>query len=60
MNKLAIISGIGVRNYYKKLGYNLEGTYMIKNLEAKPISIWFIILKVFIGLFFLNMLLYKL
>lgn len=30
--KLAIISGIGVREYYRKLGYTLEGTYMVKYL----------------------------
>ncbi|MBD3270275.1 tRNA uridine(34) 5-carboxymethylaminomethyl modification radical SAM/GNAT enzyme Elp3 [Candidatus Peregrinibacteria bacterium] len=30
--KLAVISGIGVREYYRKLGYNLEGTYMVKYL----------------------------
>jgi elongator complex protein 3 len=30
--KMAIISGIGVREYYRKLGYNLEGTYMTKRL----------------------------
>lgn len=30
--KIAVISGVGVREYYKKLGYNLDGTYMIKNL----------------------------
>jgi elongator complex protein 3 len=30
--KMAIISGIGVREYYRKLGYALEGTYMVKNL----------------------------
>jgi ELP3 family radical SAM enzyme/protein acetyltransferase len=29
-NKLAVISGNGVRNYYRKFGYNIEGTYMIK------------------------------
>lgn len=32
INKIAVISGIGVRGYYKKLGYKLEGTYMIKYL----------------------------
>lgn len=32
LNKIAVISGIGVREYYKKNGYNLEGTYMTKNL----------------------------
>jgi len=31
-NKMVIISGIGVRNYYKKLGYKKEGPYMVKNL----------------------------
>jgi ELP3 family radical SAM enzyme/protein acetyltransferase len=30
--KIAIISGTGVREYYKKLGYNLIDTYMIKFL----------------------------
>jgi len=30
--KMAIISGVGVREYYRKLGYALEGTYMIKYL----------------------------
>lgn len=31
--KLAVISGIGVREYYRKLGYELEGTYMVKRLR---------------------------
>ncbi len=31
--KLAVIAGIGVREYYHKRGYHLEGTYMIKKLE---------------------------
>ncbi len=31
-SKLAVISGIGVREYYRKLGYALEGTYMVKKL----------------------------
>jgi len=31
-NKMAIISGTGVRNYYRKLGYDLIETYMIKNI----------------------------
>jgi elongator complex protein 3 len=31
-NKMIIISGIGVRNYYKKLGYKLNGPYMSKKL----------------------------
>lgn len=32
LNKIAVISGIGVRSYYKKFGYQLEGTYMVKDL----------------------------
>ena len=33
LNKVAVISGVGVREYYKnKCGYHLEGTYMIKNI----------------------------
>jgi len=32
LKKVAVISGIGVRNYYRKLGYVLEGAYLTKNL----------------------------
>lgn len=31
--KLAVISGVGTRNYYRKLGYELNGPYMSKSLE---------------------------
>jgi elongator complex protein 3 len=30
--KIAVITGVGVREYYKKQGYKLIGTYMIKEL----------------------------
>ncbi|CAB1443290.1 unnamed protein product [Pleuronectes platessa] len=30
--KLAVISGVGTRNYYRKMGYELEGPYMMKDL----------------------------
>jgi elongator complex protein 3 len=30
--KMVIISGVGVREYYRKFGYELEGPYMVKNL----------------------------
>ena len=30
--KMAIISGVGVREYYRKFGYELEGPYMTKKL----------------------------
>jgi elongator complex protein 3 len=32
IKKMAVISGIGVREYYKKIGYHPDGTYMVKNL----------------------------
>ena len=32
--KIAVISGIGVRGYYRKLGYRLQGTYMVKNFKS--------------------------
>ncbi|KAI9557579.1 hypothetical protein GHT06_017407 [Daphnia sinensis] len=31
--KIAVISGVGTRNYYRKLGYELEGPYMTKLLN---------------------------
>ena len=31
-SKLAVISGVGTRNYYKKLGYALDGPYMSKQI----------------------------
>jgi len=31
--KISVISGVGVRGYYRKLGYRLDGTYMRKKLE---------------------------
>lgn len=30
--KMAVIAGVGIREYYRKLGYELEGTYMVKNM----------------------------
>jgi elongator complex protein 3 len=31
-NKMAVIAGVGTRHYYRKLGYELEGPYMVKHL----------------------------
>ena len=31
-NKMVVISGIGAREYFRKLGYELEGVYMVKDL----------------------------
>ena len=42
-NKLAVIAGVGTRHYYAKLGYYLEGVYMVKNLEwLINIYIWYV------------------
>ena len=30
--KIAVISGVGTRDYYRRLGYELEGPYMTKIL----------------------------
>ena len=32
--KLSVIAGVGTRNYYRKIGYRLKGTYMIKTLNS--------------------------
>ncbi|CAH1984904.1 unnamed protein product [Acanthoscelides obtectus] len=32
-HKIAVISGVGTRNYYRKIGYELEGPYMVKSLK---------------------------
>jgi elongator complex protein 3 len=31
-SKIAVISGVGVRDYYRRLGYKLENTYLVKNM----------------------------
>lgn len=33
LKKIAVISGVGVRAYYKKLGYHLKDEYMLKELS---------------------------
>ncbi|NQU77750.1 tRNA uridine(34) 5-carboxymethylaminomethyl modification radical SAM/GNAT enzyme Elp3 [Candidatus Falkowbacteria bacterium] len=37
-NKLIVISGIGVRDYYRKLGYHLKDEYMVKTFDKKTID----------------------
>lgn len=34
ITKIAIISGVGVRAYYERLGYELEGEYMVKKMNS--------------------------
>jgi len=31
--RVAVISGVGVRGYFRRLGYRLEGPYMVKDLD---------------------------
>lgn len=31
--RLAVISGVGTRAYYRKLGFRLEGVYMVKDFD---------------------------
>jgi len=33
LRKIAVISGVGVRGYYRKLGYRLKDGYMVKSLN---------------------------
>ena len=32
-DKISVISGVGTRHYYRKLGYSLDGVYMSKMLD---------------------------
>ena len=36
--KLSVISGVGVRSYYAKLGYYLDGPYMSKDLKPRTLD----------------------
>lgn len=33
--RVAVIAALGTRGYYRRLGYRLEGTYMVKDLEPE-------------------------
>jgi len=39
LNRVAVIAGVGVRDYYRKLGYELEDTYMVKRLDCEPCTV---------------------
>ncbi|MBI3320214.1 MAG: tRNA uridine(34) 5-carboxymethylaminomethyl modification radical SAM/GNAT enzyme Elp3 [Candidatus Omnitrophica bacterium] len=36
VRRLAVIAGVGVREYYRSLGYTLQDTYMVKTLRHSP------------------------
>lgn len=52
--KMSIISGVGVRNYYRKFGYELDSGYMTKQLHSKTERFIYLILFILI-----NYLIYK-
>ncbi|XGW15186.1 hypothetical protein V3C99_001014 [Haemonchus contortus] len=37
--KIVVISGVGTRDYYRKLGYELDGPYMSKSLSAEDFEL---------------------
>jgi hypothetical protein len=41
LSRIAVIAGVGVRGYYRRLGYELEATYMVKELlkPVKPVPV---------------------
>ncbi len=38
-DQIAIISGIGFRDYYRNRGYELRGSYMMKNIEDDSVNV---------------------
>jgi len=48
--KIAVISGIGVRKYYKKLGYELIDTFMIKKINIIYI-LWYELVNILIQIY---------
>ncbi len=41
--KISVISGVGVRNFYRKIGYELNEGYMIKKLDIPKETNYFLI-----------------
>jgi ELP3 family radical SAM enzyme/protein acetyltransferase len=41
--KIVVISGIGVKNYYRKLGYKSEGTFMVKKFKTFNLCLSFLV-----------------
>jgi len=38
-DRLSVLSGVGAREYYRSLGYELEGAYMVKEFNSTSISV---------------------
>lgn len=52
--KIAIISGVGVRNYYRNIGYSLQNTYMIKELNTKKYLFFYCLIFIIIAIMISN------
>lgn len=59
VQKIAVISGVGVREYYSKLGYTLENNYMVKdikinyeNINLFEYSLMFTVILIFISIIY--------
>jgi hypothetical protein len=61
MNSSAVIAGVGTREYYKnKCGYELKGTYMVKQLQRYISTSEYIFIIIHFILFYkLFLILYK-
>ena len=44
-DKISVISGVGTRPYYRKLGYHLDGVYMSKELNTLSVCCLFNMIK---------------
>ena len=51
--RIAVISGIGVRDYYAKRGYSLQGTYMIKEFPEEFRYVFMSLLVAFLAAVFI-------
>jgi len=47
--RIAVISGVGVRQYYNKIGYHLEATYMIKTVDKSAFEDAMSVIKNILG-----------
>lgn len=40
LRKMAVIAGVGTRNYYRKFGYEMEGHFLTKSISLDSVSEW--------------------
>jgi ELP3 family radical SAM enzyme/protein acetyltransferase len=46
--KLAVISGVGVRNYYRKFGFLDSETYLVKDMKPLVLKLWLMFMVCFV------------